>query len=117
MGEKSVDNILKSIEKSKAVSLPRLIGALGIRHVGEETANLLAEHFADLDDLGKAPVEKLMAVPSIGPKIAESIAAFFRQDDNLRIIEKLKKAGIWPERKIVRTEGLLLAGNEFVITG
>jgi len=117
MGDKSVDNILKAIEKSKSVSLPRLISALGIRHVGEETANLLAEHFTDLDDLGKAPIEKLMTVPSIGPKIAESIAAFFRQDDNRRILNKLKAAGVWPKREIVRTERLPLAGKEFVITG
>jgi DNA ligase (NAD+) len=117
MGEKSVDNILKAIEKSKSVSLARLIGALGIRHVGEETANLLAENFVDLDDFGKAPIEKLMTVPSIGPKIAESIAAFFRQEDNRRIIEKLKKAGIWPRQEIVKTEGLPMSGKEFVVTG
>jgi len=117
MGEKSVDNILKAIEKSKSVSLARLIGALGIRHVGEETANLLAESFRDLDDLGSAPVEKLMTVPSIGPKIAESIIAFFRQEDNRRIIEKLKQAGVWPKQVIVKTEGLPLIGKEFVVTG
>ena len=117
MGEKSVDNILKAIEKSKSVNLARLIGALGIRHVGEETANLLAEQFTDLDDLGSASVEKLMTVPSIGPKIAESIAAFFRQEDNRHIIDKLKKAGVWPRQEIKKTENLPLSGKEFVVTG
>jgi DNA ligase (NAD+) len=117
MGEKSVDNILKSIEKSKSVTLPRLIAALGIRHVGEETAVLLAQHFSDLDDLGAAPAEKLMTIPSIGPKIAESIAAFFRQQENRQIIQKLKRAGVWPKRQIVKTEGMPLDGKEFVITG
>jgi DNA ligase (NAD+) len=117
MGEKSVDNILKSIEKSKSVSFPRLVSALGIRHVGEETANLLAEHFGDLDELGRASDEELMTVPSIGPKIAESIAAFFRQEDNQHILEKLRNAGVWPKREIVKTQGLSLTGKEFVITG
>jgi DNA ligase (NAD+) len=101
LGEKSVDKILKSIKKSKSASLARVINALGIRHVGEETANLLADNFKDLDDLRDTSEEKLMTVPSIGPKIAKSIVAFFRQEENLRIIEKLKLADIWPTREIV----------------
>ncbi|MDP2920027.1 MAG: NAD-dependent DNA ligase LigA [Dehalococcoidia bacterium] len=117
MGEKSADNILAAIEKSKNASLPRLIYALGIRHVGEETANLLAEHFTDLAGLASSGAERLMHVPSIGPKIAESIAAFFRQEENRRVVEKLKQAGVWPHREIVKNEGLPLVGKEFVITG
>ncbi|MBN1643882.1 MAG: NAD-dependent DNA ligase LigA, partial [Dehalococcoidales bacterium] len=77
LGEKSADNILNAIEKSKKQSLARLIFALGIRHVGEETANLLVGYFNNLDELGKASRDELMTVPSIGPKIADSIIAFF----------------------------------------
>ena len=116
MGEKSADNILKSIEKSKTANLARLINALGIRHVGEETANLLVEHFKDLDDLGNASREKLMTVPSIGPKIADSIIAFFHEEENKKILEKLRQAGVWPQQELVK-EGLPLSGKEFVITG
>jgi DNA ligase (NAD+) len=115
-GEKSADNILKAIEKSKQANLPRLLFALGIRHVGEETASLLAEHYKDLDDLSKAGREKLMTVPSIGPKIADSIVAFFHEERNRLILDKLRKAGVWPQQELAQ-EGLPLSGKEFVITG
>jgi DNA ligase (NAD+) len=115
-GEKSADNILKAIDKSKTANLPRLLNALGIRHVGEETANLLAEHFKDLDDLAHASREKLMTVPSIGPKIADSIVAFFHEEENKKFLEKLRKAGVWPQQELAQ-EGLPLSGKEFVITG
>jgi DNA ligase (NAD+) len=116
MGEKSADNILKAIEKSKQANLARLINALGIRHVGEETANLLVEHYRNLDDLGSAGKEKLMTVPSIGPKIADSIVAFFHEEENKKILEKLRNAGVWPEQEQVK-KGLPLSGEEFVVTG
>jgi len=115
-GEKSADNILKAIDKSKTANLPRLLNALGIRHVGEETANLLAERFKDLDDLGSASREKLMTVPSIGPKIADSIVAFFHEEENKKFLEKLRKAGVWPQQELAQ-EGLPLSGKEFVVTG
>jgi DNA ligase (NAD+) len=115
-GEKSADNIIKSIEKSKSANLPRVLNALGIRHVGEETANLLAEHFKDLEDLGNASRDKLMTVSSIGPKIADSIMAFFREEENRKILEKLRQAGVWPQQELAQ-EGLPLSGQEFVITG
>ena len=109
-GEKSADNILKAIEKSKTANLPRLLNALGIRHVGEETANLLAEHFKDLDDLGNASREKLMTVPSIGPKIADSIVAFFHEEENKKILEKLRRAGVWPQQELAQ-RGLTTFGE------
>jgi DNA ligase (NAD+) len=115
-GEKSADNILKAIEKSKQANLPRLLNALGIRHVGEETANLLAGHYRDLDALGNADRDKLMTAPSIGPKIADSIIAFFHEERNRVILEKLKNAGVWPQQELAK-EGLPLSGKEFVVTG
>ncbi|MDD5189782.1 MAG: NAD-dependent DNA ligase LigA [Dehalococcoidales bacterium] len=117
LGEKSVDNMLNAIEKSKGQSLARVIYALGIRHVGEETAALLADNFANLNELKNAQESKLLTIDSIGPKIALSIVTFFRQEQNLLIIAKLKEAGVWPQREIKSTAGLPLTGKEFVITG
>lgn len=117
MADKSVSNILSSIERSKNRPLSRVIFALGITHIGEETAELLAEHFTSLDELAQAPREKLLEIPSIGPKIADSILAFFRQEQNRKIIEKLRQAGVKLEAEKVEAKELPLAGLEFVITG
>jgi DNA ligase (NAD+) len=137
MADKSASNVLNSIEKSKDRPLARVIFALGITHVGEQYAErleehfnsidvgdqyaeLLAEHFDRINNLAKASQEELLAIPSIGPKIAESIVAFFRQEGNRQIIEKLRKAGVRLEREKVKEaqpEGLPLAGLEFVLTG
>ena len=118
--EKSVSNVLSSIEGSKNRPLARVIFALGILHVGEEYADLLAENFASIDDLAKASQEQLLSLPSIGPKIADSIVTFFRQEGNKRIIEKLRKAGVKLEKEKaeeVKPAELPLAGLEFVLTG
>jgi DNA ligase (NAD+) len=119
MADKSVSNVLDSIEKSKDRPLARVIFALGILHIGEETAELLASNFSSIDELAKANEEKLLSIPSIGPKIAESIVAFFRQRENRRIIEKLRKAGVSLAKKEAPAElrELPLAGKEFVVTG
>ncbi|GAI45963.1 unnamed protein product, partial [marine sediment metagenome] len=98
----------------------RIIFALGILHVGEEYAELLAENFNSIDELAKANQEELLSLPSIGNKIADSIVAFFRQEGNKRIIEKLGKAGVKLERgkaEEAKPEELPLAGLEFVLTG
>lgn len=116
MGEKSADNMVRAIDGSKDRPLDRLIYALGIRHVGGETASVLAANYEDLGDLSDSEESSLMAIPGVGPKIAQSIAAFFRQEENRRILEKLKNAGVWP-RKEARTAGLPLDGREFVVTG
>ncbi len=117
MGEKSAQNLLDAIEKSKQRPLARVIFAIGIRHVGAETAELLASHFGSMDRLAHASEEKLLEVPTIGPKIAESILAFFRQESNRRIIDELRQAGV----KLVEEEGepkeQPLLGHEFVLTG
>jgi DNA ligase (NAD+) len=117
MADKSATNILNSIEKSKDRPLPRVIFALGIPNIGEETAELLAGHYASLNELARAKPEKLQEIPSIGPKIAESVVAFFRQGQNKRIIEKLSKAGVKLEADKAKRRDLPLAGLEFVITG
>jgi DNA ligase (NAD+) len=120
MADKSVSNVLSSIERSKDRPLARVIFALGILHVGEQYAELLAEHFDRIDNLAKAREEELSALPSIGPRIAESIVAFFRQEGNKQIIEKLRKAGVRLEREKVKEakpEELPWAGLEFVLTG
>jgi len=120
MADKSVSNVLNSIEKSKDRPLARVIFALGILHVGEEYAELLAENFSSIDDLAKASQEDLLSLPSIGPRIADSIVAFFKQEGDRQIIEKLRKAGVKLEREKaeeVKPEELPLAGLEFVLTG
>jgi len=117
MAEKSVDNMLDAIEKSKDRPLARVIFALGIRHVGEEMAQLLAEHLSSIDKLANASSEEVMSIPTVGPKIAESIIAFFRQEGNRRIIKRLRRAGVRLEEEVVKPKELPLAGQEFVITG
>ncbi len=118
MAEKSVDNILAAIEKSKGRPLARVINALGIRHVGEETAGILAGHFGSMDRLVDAKKDDLDGIPSIGLKIADSIFAFFRNPENIKIIQKLESAKVFPEaREAAKIEALPLAGKEFVITG
>jgi DNA ligase (NAD+) len=120
MADKSVSNVLNSIEKSKNRPLARVIFALGILHVGEQYAKLLAEQFHSIDQLAKASEKDLLSLPSIGPKIAESVVAFFRQEGNIQIIEKLKKAKVKLKREKVKKakpEELPLAGREFVLTG
>jgi DNA ligase (NAD+) len=115
--EKSVANIVKSIEASKDRPLARVIFAIGIPQIGGETAELLAEHFSSIDELAKASRETLLEIPSIGPKTVDSILAFFRQKENRHIIEKLRKAGVKLEEKKAKAKDLPLAGLEFVITG
>jgi DNA ligase (NAD+) len=116
LAEKSVDNMLSAIEKSKDRPLARVIFALGIRHVGLETAEILANRFHSMEALSKASKEGLMEIDAIGPKIADSITAFFHEEANQKIIQRLKKTGVKLEEE-VKKEKLPLAGLEFVITG
>jgi DNA ligase (NAD+) len=117
MAEKSVSNMLDSIEKSKGRPLDRVIFAIGIMHIGDETASLLVQYFNSIDELSRASREQLMEIPSIGPKIADSINAFFRQDRNLKVLDKLRTAGVKLESEVKKREDMPLAGKEFVITG
>ncbi len=117
MGEKSASKVLRSIEESKNRSLARVIFALGILHVGAETAELLVRHFPSIDRLAGATKEELLTVPAIGPRIAESILIFFRQSGNQEIIRKLKEAGVKLEETRAELKAPPLSGQEFVLTG
>ncbi|MDD5037728.1 MAG: NAD-dependent DNA ligase LigA [Dehalococcoidales bacterium] len=117
MGEKSASNIINAIANSKNRSLTRVIFALGIRHIGEQMAQVLADHFHSIDELANASREELNSIPAVGPKIAESVVAFFRQEENLRTIDKLKRAGVKLEAERAKPGELPLIGQEFVITG
>jgi len=117
MAEKSVDNMLNAIEKSKERPLARVIFALGIRHVGAEMAEILAREFHSIEELANASRERLMSVPTVGPKIADSIVTFFRQEENRNIVKRLKKAGVRLKEEAAKLEELPLTGMEFVVTG
>jgi len=118
MGEKSAQNLLDQIERSKQTTLPRFLNALGIPQVGEATAELLAEHFGELDALMDADRKTLESVHGIGPSMADDISAFFHQKHNREVIEQLRAAGVrWPKIE-VRTRGEQpLTGKTFVLTG
>ncbi len=117
MGEKSADNLLRNIEASKKRGLGRLLFALGIRHVGSEIAELLASHFGSLDALAAASFEEIQSVEGIGPKIAESVHNYFRDPQKVRVIEKLRRAGVQMEQEARRPAEGPLAGMTFVFTG
>jgi len=115
MGEKSAQNLLDALERSKESTLARFLTALGIRHVGEATARLLAEHFGNLHSIMEAGEEDLKEVREIGPEVAKSITRFFAQKGNRRVIEKLLRAGLHVQKEALR--GGKLAGSTFVLTG
>ena len=117
MGERSAENIVSAIEKSKETPLPRVVFALGIRHIGEEVAGILARYFSSIDRLANASREKLLSIPTVGPKIADSIVVFFRQEENRRIINRLREAGVRLAEEVAKAQELTLAGKELVITG
>ncbi|MFC2007260.1 NAD-dependent DNA ligase LigA [Chloroflexota bacterium] len=117
MAEQSVTNMLDAIERSKDTPLAKVIFALGIRHIGAETAEVLTGKFHSIDGLSNASRETLLSFPSIGPKIADSIIAFFGQEENKEIIRKLKAAGVDPKEETPKPEELPLTGMEVVLTG
>ncbi|MCD6567981.1 MAG: NAD-dependent DNA ligase LigA [Dehalococcoidia bacterium] len=117
MADKSASNVLDSIRESKSRPLSRVIFALGILHVGKEYAELLADNFGGMGKLAEASEDELISIPSIGPKIAESVVAFFRQERNRHIIEKLRESGVKLEKEQAAPGESLLAGLVFVLTG
>ena len=114
--EKSASNIYTSIQNSKTQPLNRLLTALGIRHVGKETADILAGEFPTLDDIKNADLERLSGIESIGGIIAQSIYDYFHNENNLKLIEELKELGVNPISK-VKPKSDKLAGKTFVLTG
>ncbi len=114
--EKSVQKLLEAIERSKKPLLEKFIFALGIRHVGERTAKILAEHFGDLDHLMSASVGDLTIITEIGPEIAQSIVEFFTEEKNRNVLSKFRMAGLSPQKKAALTNATL-QGKSFVFTG
>ena len=114
--EKSASNIYNSIQESKNRPLNRLLTAMGIRHVGKETAEILAGEFPSLDLLISAPLEELAKIEGIGDIIAKSIFDFFHDEENLKMIEELKEIGINPQAK-AKPKSDKLSGKTFVLTG
>ncbi|MBU4047267.1 NAD-dependent DNA ligase LigA, partial [bacterium] len=121
MAEKSTDNLLEAIEKSKKKSLANLIYGLGIRYVGVHTSEVITKYYSTLDKFEKARLEELIEINEIGPKIAESIILFFKEKENLAIIERLRSAGLnfgQEEEEMRKEKGAqILAGKQFVLTG
>jgi DNA ligase (NAD+) len=116
MGDKSAENILREIENSKKLPLERVIFGLGVRFVGERTAQFLTEHFGSMDDLVKACEEDLQQVEEVGPRIAKSIVEFFAEPKNRELVDELRAAGLTMRGK-KKERGTKLAGKTFVLTG
>ena len=117
MGQKSAANVIRNIDRSRSLAMPRVLGALGIRFVGERTAELLADHFGDLERIATASVDELQQAQEVGPKVAESIHEFFGETHNRELLVRLKAAGLRFQHTAPKREGGPLAGLTFVITG
>jgi DNA ligase (NAD+) len=116
MGDKSAQNVLNEIDNSRKLPLQRVIYGLGIRFVGERTAQFLAEHFGSMDALMEATEEELQQVNEVGPRIAKSIGEFFAEAKNRDLVKKLGEAGLTFSGK-KKERGTKLAGKTFVLTG
>ena len=122
MADKSAQNIIAALEKSKHTSLPRFLFGLGIRHVGESTAKELARHFGTLDAIMSASIDALLQVADIGPVVAHSIHTFFQQDHNREVVQQLRLpapegCGIHWQEGVPAAAPKPLAGKTFVLTG
>jgi DNA ligase (NAD+) len=117
MAEKSAANLISAIEKSKSSDLNRLIYALGIGHVGEHAAWILANHFGSIEKLASSSVEELAGINGIGPVMAESINNFFNNKENLKILKKMADAGLRMSGVRLKEKSGRLEGKNIVITG
>ena len=116
MGEKSADNLLAALDKSRKTTLPRFIFALGIREVGEATALSLARHFGNWEALAAASEERLLAVSDVGPVVADHLRQFFDSESSMAVVAELRAAGVsWPDLEVV--QDLPLSGETWVVTG
>ena len=116
MAERSAANVIEAIEASKTRALWRLVAALGIRHIGAQSARILAEHFGSLDAVMNASLEELAQIDQIGPTMAESICEYFGDPKNLAVIKELSDSGVKPQRPSGQRSGKL-AGKTIVVTG
>jgi len=119
MAEKSAQNILDGIEKSKEIAFEKVLFGLGIKHVGETIAKKLVKNFSNLEEIKNASLEELCQVEDIGAKIAESILAFFQKNENILLVERLKNYGIKFEKNENQTNNIsnILNGKTFLFTG
>ncbi len=118
MADKSAQNILQALEKSKQTTLPRFLFGLGIRHVGEATAKELARHFGGLDAIMDASLEQLLQVSDVGPTVAQSLRTFFDQPHNREVVEQLRACGVtWQEGPPAPVTPTPFTGKTFVLTG
>jgi DNA ligase (NAD+) len=117
LADKSASNLIAAIDRSKRTTLPRFLYALGIRHVGEHVANVLAREYADWHTLGRATYEELQGVYEIGPRIAQSIVAFFQDAGNQRVLEKLHRGGVLATAPVRPATDHALRGKTLVFTG
>jgi DNA ligase (NAD+) len=119
MAEKSADNLINGIEKSKEIPFERVLFAIGIRYVGETVAKKLAQHYKNIDNLSKASLLELVTVDEIGEKIAESVVSFFADSQNQELIARLKSYGVQFElvEKEIVLESTIFEGKTFVVSG
>jgi DNA ligase (NAD+) len=118
MADKSANNLLSALDKSKATTLPKFLYALGIREVGEVTANSLASYFGGLLSLQQASAEALENVPDVGPIVAQHVVAFFELEHNREVISELQALGVhWPDVSTVSHDDQALFAKVFVLTG
>jgi DNA ligase (NAD+) len=117
MGTKSAANLIRNIDRSRFLPMPRVITALGIRFVGERTAELLAEHFGSIEKVAAAGIEELQGAEEVGPKVAESICTFFREPQNMLLVDRLRKANLSFEYTVRQRKDGPLVGTTFVLTG
>ena len=116
MGHKSAENLVRAIENSKDIGLARFLYALGMRHVGEHVAVLLADHFGDLEQLMACPEDELTAIEGVGPVVAKSISKFFKQENNITSIRRILKSGVRIKFQSPK-KATTLTGKVFVLTG
>jgi DNA ligase (NAD+) len=116
-GAKSIDNILSSVENSKQRPFDKVLYAIGIRHVGERTAKILARHFKNIDNLITAKKDDIEKIYEVGPRIAESVYDFFCMKSNMQIIDKLREAGLRFETEDTGVSSNKFEGLTFVLTG
>jgi DNA ligase (NAD+) len=118
MGQRSAANLLRFIDRSRSHPLHRLIFGLGIRHVGHRTARTLADRLGSMERLQEATLEELTELRDVGPVVAASVRAFFDNPENLKVLRRLRAAGVNPVAAVVEVRGdLPLKGKAFVLTG